>query len=51
MTNTLFAAVNRNSTVTENGMATLASSLDSVTDLFFKIGASRGKFDALKPTL
>lgn len=51
MTNTLFAAVNRNTTVTENGMATLASSLDSVTDLFFKIGASRGKFDSLKPTL
>lgn len=51
MTKTLFAAVNRNATVTENGMATLTSSLDSVTDLFFKIGASRGKFDALKPTL
>ena len=51
MTNTLFAAVNRNETVTENGMATLVSSMDSVTDLFFKIGASRGKFEALKPTL
>lgn len=51
MTTTLFAAVNRNSTVTENGMATLSSSMDSVTDLFFKIGASRGKFDSLIPTL
>ena len=47
----LFKAVNRETTVTENGMATLESSLDSIVDLFFKIGASRGKFDALKPTL
>jgi hypothetical protein len=47
----LFKAVNRETTVTENGMATLESSLDSVVDLFFKIGASRGKFDALKNTL
>lgn len=48
---TLFAAVNREQTVTENGMATLTTSMDSVTDLFFKIGASRGKFSALKATL
>lgn len=51
MTNTLFAAVNSNATLTTNGMATLTSSLDSITDLFFKIGASRGKFNELKPTL
>ena len=47
----LFNAVNRETTVTENGMATLESSLDSVVDLFFKIGGSRGKFNQLKPTL
>ena len=47
----LFNAVNRNQTVTENGMATLTSSLSKCVDLFFKAGASRGKFDALKPTL
>jgi hypothetical protein len=48
---TLFAAVNREQTLTENGMATLTSSMNSVVDLFFKIGASRGKFSALVPTL
>lgn len=47
----LFNAVNRETTVTENGMATLESSLDPVVDLFFKIGGSRGKFEQLKPTL
>jgi hypothetical protein len=47
----LFKAVNRETTVTENGMATLETSLNSVVDLFFKIGASRGKFDQLKSTL
>lgn len=47
----LFDAVNRETTVTENGMATLESSLDPVVDLFFKIGGSRGKFEQLKPTL
>lgn len=38
----LFAAVNNNGTTT-NGMATNLSSLDSVVDLFYVIGASRGK--------
>jgi len=47
----LFKSVNRETTVTENGMATLETSLNSVVDLFFKIGASRGKFESLKPTI
>lgn len=47
----LFRALNRETTVTENGMATLESSLDSVVDLFFKIGGSRGQFEKIKPTL
>lgn len=50
-TSALFNALNRETTVTENGMATLESSLDSVVDLFFKIGGSRGKFEELKPTI
>lgn len=49
---TLFNAVNRNGmTLTENGMATPTSSGSHVLDLFYKIGASRGNFDSLKPTL
>jgi len=40
---TLIQAINQEQTVTENGMPTYTSSLNSVTDLFFKIGASRGK--------
>lgn len=37
------AAVQLPDSVTENGAATFASSLDTHVDLFFKVGASRGK--------
>lgn len=40
---TLFQAINQESTTTENGMPTLQTSLNDCVDLFFKIGASRGK--------
>jgi len=40
--NTLITAINEEQTKTENGMATLSSSLNNVVDLFFQIGASRG---------
>ena len=42
MTTTLFQAVNA-SAVTDNGAVTHLSSLNKNTDLFFQIGASRGK--------
>lgn len=41
--NKLLEARNEETTVTTNRMATFASSLDHNVDLFFKIGASRGK--------
>ena len=47
----LFAAVNQEQTVTENGMPTLTSSLNANVDLFFKAGASRGKFTELAPNI
>ena len=37
------AAVQMSDSVTENGAATFASSLDTHVDLFFRVGASRGK--------
>lgn len=37
------AAVQMPDSVTENGAATFASSLDTHVDLFFRVGASRGK--------
>ena len=39
----LIEAINAEETVTENGMMTYSSSMDDVVDLFFKVGASRGK--------
>lgn len=39
------AAVQLPDSVTENGAATFASSLDTNVDLFFRVGASRGKAD------
>ncbi len=47
----LFSAVNENSTRTWNGMKTLQTSESALTDLFFKWGGSRGKFNELVPTL
>ena len=41
------AAVQVPDSVTENGAATFASSLNMNVDLFFKVGASRGKLDQL----
>ena len=43
------AAVQVPDSVTENGAATFASSLNMNVDLFFKVGASRGKLDQLVP--
>lgn len=40
---TLTQAINSESTTTENGMPTYASSLNDLVDLFFSIGAMRGK--------
>lgn len=40
---TLFQAMNTQTTTTENGMPTLQTSLHDCVDLFFKVGASRGK--------
>jgi len=40
---TLIGAINQEETKTANGMPTLSGSLSNVVDLFFKIGASRGK--------
>jgi len=37
------AAVQMPDSVTENGAATFSSSLDTHVDLFFRVGASRGK--------
>lgn len=39
------AAVQHPDSVTENGAVTFASSLDTNVDLFFRVGASRGKVD------
>ncbi len=39
------AAVQHPDSVTENGAVTFASSLDTNVDLFFRVGASRGKAD------
>lgn len=50
MVNLFLRAANNDATTT-NGAAALHSSLDDVVDLFFKIGASRGKFKELEPTL
>jgi hypothetical protein len=50
MTNGFIRAMNATA-VTANGMPALQSSLDSVTDLFFKMGASRGKFQSLVPII
>jgi hypothetical protein len=41
--NKLLDAINSESTFTENGMPTFASSMSDHVDLFFQIGASRGK--------
>jgi hypothetical protein len=46
----LFEAMNATAT-TENGMAAYHSSLDAHVDLFNKIGASRGRFDNILPSL
>lgn len=39
----LIEAINSEETLTENGMPTYSSSLNNCVDLFFQIGASRGK--------
>ncbi len=43
MSTTLLAALQTNDTLTTNGMTTSSSSLNSCVDLFFQIGAMRGK--------
>lgn len=43
----LFEAVNTGNARTWNGMKTNSTSLSPVTDLFFKIGAARGKFETI----
>ena len=40
---TFVNAIKNQSARTENGMAARASTADAITDLFFKIGAMRGK--------
>lgn len=48
----LFNAMNAQSrTRTENGMATLPSSGNSFTDLFFQIGAARGQYQVIEPLI
>lgn len=47
----LFSAVNKSSTRTQNGMRTQATSESPVTDLYYKWGGSRGRFSQIAPSL